>query len=135
MTARAAPTNASIAPYAMISAAAASTPIAIASAICLNDVSTGLPDHVVLAFIQREIVQKMDVRPKWISLAVGLDDAMLKQIELPPIPVDDMRLVLKNNPKVYLQQDLPNYTFDCHIFRWEPGLQKLSRQKCLWFRN
>jgi type IV pilus assembly protein PilM len=70
----------------------------------------------LLASHLREIVQKMDVRPKWISLAVGLDDAMVKQIELPPIPVDDMRLVLKNNPKVYLQQDLPHYTFDCHIF-------------------
>lgn len=70
----------------------------------------------LLAEHLREVVQKMDVRPKWISLAVGLDDAMVKQIELPPIPVDDMRLVLKNNPKVYLQQDLPNHTFDCHIF-------------------
>jgi type IV pilus assembly protein PilM len=64
----------------------------------------------------RDIVQKLDARPKWITLAVGLDDSLVKQIDLPPIPVDDMRQVLKNNPKVYLQQDLPNYAFDCHIF-------------------
>lgn len=63
-----------------------------------------------------EIVQKMDARPKSVTLSVGLDDAMVKQIELPQIPVDDMRLVIKNNTKVYLQQDLPNYAFDCHIF-------------------
>jgi len=27
-----------------------------------------------------------------------------------------MRLVLKNNSKAYLQQDLPNHVFDCYIF-------------------
>lgn len=64
----------------------------------------------------REIVQKMDASVKWTSLAVGLDDVILKQIELPQIPIDDMRLVLKNNPKAYLQQDLANYAFDCHVF-------------------
>jgi type IV pilus assembly protein PilM len=37
-------------------------------------------------------------------------------VELPQIPVNEMRLVLKNNAKVYLQQDLPNHVFDCHIF-------------------
>ena len=70
----------------------------------------------LLAGHLREIVQKMDARPKSVTLTVGLDDVMLKQIELPQIPIDDMRLVIKNNPKVYLQQELPNYAFDCHIF-------------------
>lgn len=70
----------------------------------------------LLAGHLRELVQKMDVRPKWITLAVGLDDAIIKQIDLPQIPLDDMRQVLKNNSKAYLQQDLPNYVFDCHIF-------------------
>ena len=64
----------------------------------------------------REIVQKLETSPKWITLAVGLDDAVVKQIELPPIPLDEMRQVLKNNTKGYLQQDLPNHAFDCHIF-------------------
>jgi len=64
----------------------------------------------------REIVQKMDARPKWATLAVSLDDSVVKQIELPQIPLDDMRQVLKNNTKGYLQQDLPNYAFDCHIY-------------------
>ena len=64
----------------------------------------------------REIVQKLDAQPKSLALALGLDDTLVKQIELPQIPVDDMRLVLKNNPKAYLQQDLSGYAFDCHIF-------------------
>ncbi|MGH7941509.1 MAG: pilus assembly protein PilM [Limisphaerales bacterium] len=70
----------------------------------------------LLAGHLREIVQKMDARPKSVTLTVGLDNVMLKQIELPQIPVDDMRMIIKNNTKAYLQQDLPNYAFDCHIF-------------------
>lgn len=53
---------------------------------------------------------------KFVTLAVGLDDAVVRQVELPQIPVNEMRLVLKNNTKGYLQQDLPNHVFDCHIF-------------------
>lgn len=70
----------------------------------------------LLATHLREVVQKLDAQPKWVALALGLDDAIVKQIELPQIPVDDMRMVLKNNPKTYLQQDLPGYAFDCNIF-------------------
>jgi type IV pilus assembly protein PilM len=70
----------------------------------------------LLAGHLRDIVQKMDSQAKLVTLAIGLDDAVLKQIELPQIPVDDMRLVLKNNSKAYLQQDLQGYAFDCHIF-------------------
>ncbi|HXB58571.1 MAG TPA: pilus assembly protein PilM [Candidatus Acidoferrales bacterium] len=70
----------------------------------------------LLAGHLREVVQKLDAQPKWVTLALGLDDTMVKQIELPQIPLDDMRLVLKNNSKAYLQQDLNGYAFDCHIF-------------------
>jgi type IV pilus assembly protein PilM len=70
----------------------------------------------LLAGHLREVIQKLDAQPKWITLALGLDDSIVKQIELPQIPVDDMRLVLKNNSKAYLQQDLNGYAFDCHIF-------------------
>ena len=52
---------------------------------------------------------------KFVTLAVSLDDAIVRQVELPKIPVDEMRLVLKNNSKGYLQQDLPNHVFDCNI--------------------
>jgi type IV pilus assembly protein PilM len=70
----------------------------------------------LLAAHLRDVVQKMDAQAKLVTLAIGLDDAVLKQIELPQIPIDDMRLVLKNNSKAYLQQDLQGYAFDCHIF-------------------
>lgn len=52
---------------------------------------------------------------KYITVAVGLDDAMVRKIELPTIPVEEMRQILKINHKTYLQQDLPNHVFDCYV--------------------
>lgn len=53
---------------------------------------------------------------KYVTLAIGLDDAIVRQVELPQMPKDDMRQVLKTNTRGYLQQDLPAHVFDCHIF-------------------
>ena len=64
----------------------------------------------------RSVAGALDNATKFVTLGVGLDDAIVRQVELPQIPVSEMRLVLKNNTKGYLQQDLPNYLFDCHIF-------------------
>jgi type IV pilus assembly protein PilM len=54
-------------------------------------------------------------KTKFVTLAISLDDAIARQVELPKIPVAEMRMVLKNNTKAFLQQDLPNYVFDCHL--------------------
>jgi len=64
----------------------------------------------------RAVAQALGSQTKLITLAVGLDDTVVRQVELPQIPVDEMRMVLKNNTKGYLQQDMPNHVFDCHIF-------------------
>jgi type IV pilus assembly protein PilM len=64
----------------------------------------------------RSVSEALGDTTKPVTLAVGLDDAVVRQIELPQIPLDDMRMVLKNNSKGYLQQDLPNHVFDCYIF-------------------
>jgi type IV pilus assembly protein PilM len=69
-----------------------------------------LADHL------RSVVQALGSETKLLTLAVGLDDAVLRQVELPQIPVDEMRMVLKNNTKTYLQQDMPNHVFDCYIY-------------------
>jgi type IV pilus assembly protein PilM len=78
-----------------------------------------LSDHL------RSVAEALGNTTKFVTLAVSLDDAIVRQVELPQIPVDEMRLVLRNNTKGYLQQDLPNYVFDCHIFppktATEPG--------------
>lgn len=60
---------------------------------------------------------------KPVSLAVGVNESIVRLTELPLMPLDDMRRILKNNSKNYMQQDLPGYVFDCFIFppRQKPG--------------
>ena len=64
----------------------------------------------------QSVAEALGSETKLVTLAIGLDDAVVRQVELPQIPVDEMRMVLKNNTKGYLQQDMPNHVFDCHIF-------------------
>ena len=68
-----------------------------------------LGDHL------RSVTDALGNTTKNITLAVGLDDAVVRQIELPQIPLDEMRQILKVNHKSYLQQELPNHAFDCYI--------------------
>jgi len=64
----------------------------------------------------RAVAEALGSETKLVTLALGLDDTVVRQVELPQIPVDEMRMVLKNNTKGYLQQDMPNYVFDCYVF-------------------
>ena len=66
------------------------------------------------------VVEALGTTTKYITISLGLEDAMVRQVELPHIPVDEMRLVLKINHKNYLQQDLPNHVFDCYILPPRP---------------
>ena len=70
----------------------------------------------LLAEHLKAVIEALGVQARFITLSVSLDDAVVRQVELPQIPVDEMRLVLKNNTKAYLQQDLPGHVFDCYIF-------------------
>jgi type IV pilus assembly protein PilM len=68
-----------------------------------------LGDHL------KSVAEALGNTTKFIIVAVGLDDALVRQIELPQIPIDEMRQILKVNHKNYLQQELPNHVFDCYI--------------------
>lgn len=61
------------------------------------------------------IAEALGSPTKYMTAAVGLADAVVRQVELPQIPIDEMRHILKMNHKNYLQQDLPNHVFDCFI--------------------
>ena len=69
----------------------------------------------LLGYHLKSVAEALGNTTKYIIVAVGLEDAMVRQIELPQIPLDEMRQILKVNHKNYLQQDLPNHVFDCHI--------------------
>lgn len=63
----------------------------------------------------KAVHQSFETKLKAISISVGANDSILRQADMPMIPVEDMRQVLKNSPKTYLQQDLTGYLFDCWI--------------------
>jgi type IV pilus assembly protein PilM len=54
-----------------------------------------------------------NAKAKPVTLAVGVTESLFRQIEVPLMPVDDMRMMLKFNSKTYLQQDLADHVFDC----------------------
>ena len=68
-----------------------------------------LGDHL------KSVAEALGNTTRYLTVAVGLEDAVVRQIELPQIPLEEMRQVLKGNHKNYLQQDLPNHVFDCYI--------------------
>jgi type IV pilus assembly protein PilM len=74
----------------------------------------------LLAEHLKTVFETLEAHTKFVTLAIGVNDAIVRQLELPHIPVDDMRMVLKNNTRGYLQQDLPNYVFDCYIIPPKP---------------
>lgn len=61
-------------------------------------------------------------KAKPVSIAVGVNESIARLTELPFMPVSDMRLILKNNSKNYLQQDLSGYVFDCFVFPPRAGV-------------
>jgi type IV pilus assembly protein PilM len=70
----------------------------------------------------RAVAAALGATTKYITLAIGLEDSIVRQVEMPQIPLEEMRLVLKMNHKNYLQQDLPQHVFDCYII--PPRLEK-----------
>ncbi|MBI1842858.1 MAG: pilus assembly protein PilM [Verrucomicrobia bacterium] len=52
-------------------------------------------------------------KAKALVTAIGVEEAVLKQIELPMMASEDVRHMLKLNSKTYLQLDLPDHLFDC----------------------
>jgi type IV pilus assembly protein PilM len=61
------------------------------------------------------IIQVLRPTTKYVSLAAGVSDAQVRHTDMPRMPLNDMRMVLKLNPKNYFQQDLPGHVFDCHV--------------------
>lgn len=67
----------------------------------------------ILAEHLKAVAQLLDAKVKLVALTLGVNDALVRHVEMPPMPADEMRSILKLNSRVYLQQDLINYVFDC----------------------
>ncbi len=68
-----------------------------------------LADHL------KNVCQALNTKTRSVALALGVSDSIVRHADLPQMPIGDMRQVLKNNTKNYLQQDLPGHVFDCFI--------------------
>lgn len=62
----------------------------------------------------KKVVDAIQYKGRKVVLILGVSESLLRHAELPLVPVSDMRLMLKYNPKAYLQQELNDYIFDCH---------------------
>jgi type IV pilus assembly protein PilM len=75
----------------------------------------------------KAVVQAIAAKAKYVTLTVGVSDALIRHADMPRMPIDDLRRVLKLSAKTYLQQDLSGYVFDCHI--GAPGQQPKAADK------
>jgi len=62
----------------------------------------------------KEVSRALGNRTKYVTLALSVQDTVFKHVDVPLMPLPDVRLMLKLNSKTYLQQDLPDHVFDCH---------------------
>lgn len=62
-----------------------------------------------------KVVRSFEPKPRHLTLAVGVNDSVVRHADLPQMPVGDMRTILKTSSRNYLQQDLSGHVFDCFI--------------------
>lgn len=77
----------------------------------------------------KNVIEALGAKTKQVILVVGVNDCLLRHAEVPLVPIDDMRLMLKFNTKTYLQQDLPDHVFDCHILPPRAGTKPAEAAK------
>src|SRR5436190_6613278 len=62
----------------------------------------------------KSVNQALGNKARSVTLTVGVGDVLVRPVEMPLMPMADLRMVLKHNSKNYLQQDLSNHVFDCY---------------------
>jgi type IV pilus assembly protein PilM len=68
----------------------------------------------------KAVSQALGDKSKSIVVSLGVADSVVRRAEMPPMPLNDMRQLLKYNTKNYLQQDLPDHVFDCSVILPRP---------------
>jgi type IV pilus assembly protein PilM len=57
----------------------------------------------------------LETKTKFVTLALGVDDALVRNLEMPRMQVEDTRQILRVNSRNFLQQDLADHVFDCWL--------------------
>jgi type IV pilus assembly protein PilM len=68
-----------------------------------------------LAQALAKVHQSLGTRSKQVVMALGSGDVILRLVELPLAAASDLRTMIRYNSKAYLQQDLADHVFDCHV--------------------
>ncbi|MCX7872202.1 MAG: pilus assembly protein PilM [Verrucomicrobiae bacterium] len=63
----------------------------------------------------KSVLNKLSCKTRKVNLTISGNDSIVRVVDLPQMAVSDMRLMLKHGSKTYLQQDLPDYVFDCYV--------------------
>jgi len=69
----------------------------------------------VLAEHLKNVSRALGDGTKTVVISLGVGETVVRRTEMPAMPLDDMRQMLKFNSKNYLQQDLPDHVFDCSV--------------------
>lgn len=78
---------------------------------------SGKASHSVEALAEhlRSVSRSLGDGTKAVVISLGVTETVVRRADMPPMPLDDMRQLLKFNAKNYLQQDLPDHLFDCSV--------------------
>jgi type IV pilus assembly protein PilM len=79
------------------------------------------PTPEALADHLKQLAHSLGAKTREVIMSIGAGDSLVRHAEMPLMPVSEMRMLLKHNPKAYLQQDLPGHIFDCFIMPPRPG--------------
>jgi len=77
-----------------------------------NPLDTNLPTEQALSAQIKEIAGWVKASGAEVHLTVNSPNSTIRYIELPNMPLDDIRAALKLNSAAYLRQSFENYTFD-----------------------
>jgi type IV pilus assembly protein PilM len=68
----------------------------------------------------KKVAQEMGNRGKSVVYTLGVADSMLRQTEMPLLPLEDIRSMINLAPKQYLQADMSDHVFDCALLAGSP---------------
>lgn len=82
----------------------------------------------MLAEHLKAVSKALDAKCKLVTLTLSVADGVVRHVDMPRMPVEDMRLILKHNARNYLQQEMPNHVFDCHLLPPGPATADGGKQ-------
>ena len=77
----------------------------------------------------KTVIRLLGVKTKQLVITIGVNESIMRTVEMPAMPPKDLRKILKINSKAHLQQDFSGYVFDSFVVSapQEPELSEKSK--------